>query len=163
MSRSTASTVLHWLLIAVALVGPLGYLHEVSDRTKQDSLFSDALMSANAGRWVWDLEAEKAGRDSLVWDDQMFVLFGRDRKHWTPNWNGFESCLILEDRARIREVVNSTIAAKGGYNAVFTVIMPDGAQRIMRASGKISRNGRYMSGLVLPSMQDPAIEKENNP
>ena len=154
MSRSRISTFLNGIILLVILMGPVGYYFEHEQRMIEQDQFRDSLLSARVGRWVWNLEAETAGLDSLFWDDQMFIIFGRDKKKFSTNYGGFQACLLASDRQRIRSACDHAIAIKGGYEEVFSVVWDDGSVHMIRASGKVSKDGKWMNGICIPSMQE---------
>ena len=109
--------------------------------------FNNALMAADAGRWYWDLKT-----NDLFWDDQMFILFGRVRGHWSPNYGGFESCIHPEDRDRVNRHVLEAIRLRTGYHDIFRIVTASGEIREIRASARVSPDGRSMSGICLPAI-----------
>lgn len=145
-TRLNCSALLHQILIGLCLLSVLLYAADRSTHNRERRLFSDALEAADAGRWYWDLES-----DELVWDDQMFNLFGKIRHHWTPNYSGFEACIHPYDRVRVHEKVVKAIAERGGYQAVFRIVTASGEIKEIRAAALVSRDGRYMTGINLPA------------
>ncbi len=149
--RIATSKILHALLIAVAgLSIPLYFIQERNKLQENIEHFGEALAAADAGRWYWHLDSGE-----LLWDDQMFTLFGKSKKNWSPNCGGFEDALHPEDKDRVNALVKKAIADRGGYQDVFRVVADTGEVRNIRSSGMVSNDGTYMTGLCLPAINRP--------
>lgn len=145
--RLPLSEMLHLLLLVLGgLSVPLYCVERVHYRHEARE-FALALKAADAGRWYWDLKTNE-----LFWDDQMFVLFGQIKEHWTPNYGGFEESLVPEDRDRVNAKVLQAIAEKGGYQDVFRIVTATGEVKEIRASAMVSPDGRFMTGINLPAI-----------
>ena len=152
--RKAVSEILHLGIIAIGIASVMLYLMDRKARDLRDQKIELAMSAADAGVWYWDI-----AEDHLVWDERMFKLFGRERVDWTPNYQGFESALHLEDRERVITLVNGAIKARSGYQAIFRVITGDSKVVEIRAAGKVSKNGRYMTGICLPAVHIEGIYK----
>jgi PAS domain-containing protein len=148
--RAKLSSILHLVLIILGGLSLPLYFVERHEHEKNLEKFGEALAAADAGRWYWNLETNE-----LIWDDQMFVLFGRVKEHWSPSYGGFEETLHPEDKARVSAQVSRAIEQRGGYQDVFRIITPTGEVRETRSSAMESRNGKYMTGINLPAINRP--------
>jgi hypothetical protein len=141
----------NWLLIVVCLVSGFSWWRESNKREAEAQEFALATRSASAGRWFYDLKAEaRHERQSLRWDETMFKVFGKDPKKWSPDYGGFESCLIEDDRPIIRQRVNAAIVSKTGYSAVMRVLGDDGKLRYIMAWAFVDPTGSFMTGICVP-------------
>lgn len=143
--------------LMLALTGWLSlplYLWEHNTRSFEREKFAVALAAADAGVWFWNLED-----NSLYWDDQMFRLYGVSKSKWTPDYNGFFNCLHPNDRDMVQSLVEEAIERKTGYQAIFKVIGDDEVIREIRASGRVSRDGKYMTGICLPAIHYPGVRE----
>jgi PAS domain S-box-containing protein len=138
---------LHYMLIAACLSTIPMYLVERKKAHDEKERFQYAIISAEAGRWYWDLET-----DELQWDEQMFKLFGYPTSEWSPNYSGFEDALHPEDKRRVNALVENAIKNRTGYQDIFRVVTRDGEVRFIRAAGRVSKSGRYMTGICLPAV-----------
>jgi PAS domain-containing protein len=145
--RQRISGYLHTILIVLGGLSLPLYLVEQCSHGKELKKFSLSLHAADAGRWYWNLETNQ-----LFWDDQMFVLFGRIKEHWTPNYGGFEAALHPEDRDRVNSRVLKAIEERGGYQDIFRIITGSGEVKEIRASAMVSPDGKYMTGINLPAI-----------
>lgn len=143
--RTKVTYNLQKLLLCALLLNCALYVIERVRHHRTQVIFGEALEAADAGRWYWDLE-----NATVLWDDQMFRLFGQDKENWDPTYRGFESVLHPDDRQRVKDKVTRAILERGGYNDTFRVIRSDGSVVEIRASGLVSRDGTYMTGVNLP-------------
>ena len=147
-SRKNISNILHVLLLVLGGLAPLLYMYEIKKSNTYEELFKTSISAADAGRWVWDL---KTG--DLEWDDQMFKLFGRSRASWGGDYDSFVACLHPEDAEKVTSEINTCIAEKRAYKAVFRVVTEKGEVRLISTSGKLTKNGKYMTGINLEYIQ----------
>lgn len=147
MSRETASTWLHKLLIAVALIPTILYTIELRDHREERSRFSLALEAVDAGRWYWNLETGE-----IFWDERMYELFGKS-KDFPLNYESFIGMLHPDDQEKAKTHINQAIAERGKYQDVFRVITDSGEIVEVRAAGMVDRRGKFMTGINLPAIQ----------
>jgi PAS domain S-box-containing protein len=93
-----------------------------------------ATEAAGIGTWEWDIV-----RNDLVFDDQMFRLFGwnkgekMERDVWT-------AALHPDDRVREGEITRRALQGEQEYDVEFRVIWPDGSLHWLNSKGKTLRN-----------------------
>ena len=147
-TRRNISNVLHVLLMVSAGLAPLLYMYEIKKSNTHEELFKASIAAADAGRWVWDL---KTG--DLEWDDQMFKLYGRSKESWGGDYDSFIACIHPEDVEKVKSEINTCLAEKKSYKAVFRVVTEKGEVRLISASGKLTKNGKHMTGINLEYIQ----------
>lgn len=130
------------------------YLWERNNRDFEREKFAVALKAADAGVWFWNLED-----NSLYWDNQMFALYGVTKSKWTPNYDSFFGTLHPNDRDLVQALVEEAIERRTGYQAIFKVVGDDEVIREIRASGRVSRDGRWMTGICLPAIHLPGVRE----
>jgi hypothetical protein len=145
--RQRISGYLHTILIVLGGLSIPIYLAERCSYSNEREKFSLSLHAADAGRWYWNLETNE-----LFWDDQMFILFGRIKEHWTPNYGGFEAAIYPEDRDRVTARVLKAIDERGGYQDIFRIVTASGEVREIRAAAMVSKDGKHMTGINLPAI-----------
>jgi hypothetical protein len=139
---------LHAVLLILGGLGPVAYLWERSHTSNQNELMRTAVDAAGAGRWVWYLKT-----NTLVWDDQMYVLFGKDKNTWTPDYTNFLSCIHEDDRAVVKHEIDRCIKEQRSYQAVFRIITDAGETKYIRAAGKVAANGTFMAGINMTQIE----------
>lgn len=158
MPRKKAERVLLAVLIVVSTIGTYQALVERTFLKNQAEQFAMATKAADAGQWFWDIE-----KNEVRWDETMFTLFGVSKDGWVFDrtawvWRGgdkngpaqiFYKALLDDEKENVMSLINRSIADRTGYKAVFHIVGDDGQIRLIRAGGKVYKNGKFMTGLCL--------------
>ncbi len=94
-----------------------------------------ATESAGIGIWDWDI-ANKA----LIWDQQMYVLYGMNRETTIDIYLSWSNSLYPEDRDSLRSLFIKGIKELPGFNANFRVVWPDGTLHYLEAHALVVRD-----------------------
>ena len=80
---------------------------------------------AHLGHWTWDVPANR-----VVWSDEMFAIFGIDRKTFDGDPNAVIARAILpDDREKVRMANEDVISGKHPIPREYRVVWPDGTLR----------------------------------
>ena len=90
-------------------------LHDSEERLKL------AAASGQIGIWEYNLQTYE-----LIWDDNMFALYGARRKDFSGAYEAWSTRLHPEDREATEKAVQDAIAGIRKYEAEFRVIWPNG-------------------------------------
>jgi PAS domain S-box-containing protein len=93
-----------------------------------------ATESARIGIWDWDVVADK-----LVWDAQMYALYGRREQDFSGAFEAWLSGLHPDDRERATADVNAALEGTENYHSQFRVLWPNGEVRHLEAHGEVQR------------------------
>ena len=104
-----------------------------------NSRFAIASGAAELGFWDFDVVAQ-----TLIWDDQMFKLYGRPPGQRAQPYELWASSLHPEDRASTEQALLDTLASGEKFASEFRIIRPGGETRHIKASAAVIRdaNGR---------------------
>ena len=94
-----------------------------------------AVESAAMGVWEYDLQA-----GTLVWDDQMYALYGRSRTGDAEPYVLWSSSLHPDDRAASEQASEDAISGQKAYDTQFRILLPDGSVRHLKAAGHVVRD-----------------------
>lgn len=94
-------------------------------------LKQQALSASRVGTWVRHVESNE-----LIWDDQMYDLFGVGRDQFRPTVDDVLALIVPEDRNRILEVAAKALECGSSYNTEFRVTLPTGQLRYLESRGK---------------------------
>ncbi|MEI7981478.1 MAG: PAS domain S-box protein [Bacteroidota bacterium] len=89
-----------------------------------------ALAAKAGGVGVWDYDLVN---DILVWDDQMFALYGIEKKDFSGAYDAWQSGLHPEDKERGDAEIQMAIRGQKEFDTEFRVVWPDGSVRNIRA------------------------------
>ena len=90
-----------------------------------------AVQAGGVGVWDYDI-----ANNRLVWDDQMFALYGIDKISFSHAYDAWLSGVHPEDVERGNAEIQLAIAGKKEFNTEFRVCWPDGTVRNIRAMAK---------------------------
>ncbi len=96
-----------------------------------------ATNKANVGIWDYDLIANK-----LVWDDNMYRLYGVDKKEFGDVFEAWHSCLHPEDKLRWRKEQEMFISGEKDYDTELRIIWPNGEIRHIKATAMVLRDDK---------------------
>ncbi|AOF87655.1 sensory box protein [Hydrogenophaga sp. RAC07] len=94
-----------------------------------------AVDSAAMGVWEYDLQA-----GTLLWDDQMFALYGRRRTTDAEPYSLWSSSLHPEDRALSEQALRDAIKGQKRFDTQFRILLPDGSVRHLKAAAHVVRD-----------------------
>jgi signal transduction histidine kinase len=97
------------------------------------------LATSSAHLGVWDLNVPTG---ELNWDDQMYRLYGVDKKNFKPSIETWKKSLLNEDMEEARQSVLDAIAGNRIFNQEFRVKWPNGTIRVIKGNGIVLRNNR---------------------
>ncbi len=104
-----------------------------------------ATKGANVGIWDYDIINNK-----LVWDENMYRLYGVDKKEFSSEYEAWHSGLHPADKLRWEKEKELFVSGKKEYNTELRVIWPNGEIRHIKAIAVIQRdaegNPRKMVG-----------------
>ncbi|WP_425390692.1 PAS domain-containing protein [Ekhidna sp.] len=121
--------------------------------------FTFAKETAELGVWDWDIK-----NDVLVWDDQMYDLYGVKRDHFESDYEAWQQGIHPDDRKRSNDEVEKCLAEEKIFDTSFRVVWPSGEIKYLGARGKVIRDEKgkpaRMIGLNWDITEEVAREKE---
>ncbi len=106
-----------------------GHLREESLR------LSLATKAGGVGVWDWDCVSNK-----LVWDDQMYALYGINGETFGGAYESWRSGLHPDDVKRGDREIAQALSGEKEFNTEFRVVWPDGSIHNIRAMAKVVRD-----------------------
>ncbi|NJB36980.1 sensor histidine kinase [Croceivirga sp. JEA036] len=107
------------------------------EMSKAASRLEIATTSGRIGIWEYDLRT-----DAVVWDRNMFTLFGINPKSFTNNFKHWVDSLHPEDRPRVLKEVDLAIRGVKEYNSEYRIIAKYNKIRTLKAQGTVLRDGK---------------------
>ena len=93
-----------------------------------------ATEAGGVGIWDYDVLANK-----LIWDDQMFRLYGIARTRFSGAYEAWQSGVHPEDQARGHAEMQQALRGKKDFDTEFRVRWPNGTVRHIRAVARVQR------------------------
>lgn len=91
-----------------------------------------ALEAAQMGTWNWNIQTGQ-----IQWSANMEALFGLAPGEFDGSYEMFVSSLHPDDRDRVLEAIDRSIATKAEYNIEFRVVYPNGRIRWAQSKGQV--------------------------
>jgi PAS domain S-box-containing protein len=117
-------------------------IHDVTERKlaeeKRDKLAERldlATRSAGMGIWDWDIQ-----NDTLVWDDQMYALYGLEPGQFGGAYEAWLQGVHPEDRDSSNEISGAAVRGEHKYATEFRVLWPNGSVHWLQANGEVFRD-----------------------
>jgi len=104
-------------------------LRQTTDR------LSLAARAGGVGIWDYDVASNR-----LIWDDQMFCLYGITREQFGGAYEAWQAGVHPEDRQRGDEEIQFALRGEKDFNTEFRVAWPDGSIHYIRALAVVQRN-----------------------
>jgi PAS domain S-box-containing protein len=124
------------------LVGAVVTFVDITERRRtEESLeqmaerLSLAVRAGGVGIWDYDLLNNR-----LVWDDQMFRLYGITRNQFSGAYAAWQAGVHPEDQQRGDEEIQMALRGEKDFNTEFRVLWPDGTVHNIRAQSLVRRD-----------------------
>jgi len=122
---------------------------EVAQRTAELKLASERLVTATSaariGIWDWDVL-----NDNLVWDAQMYRLYGLSAADFAGAYQAWQSALHPDDARAANQAIEQALAGIADFDLDFRIVTPTGEVRHIHAAAKVHRdahgNAQRMTG-----------------
>lgn len=142
----------------VKLMGSLqDVTSEVTESEKREH-FADrmrlALKVTHIGIWDWDVV-----NDHLVWDDQMYRLYGVEPSTFASAYEAWHSGLHPDDKDSATRGAQDALAGVSAYDTRFRIVHGDGSVRWIKALGQVFRDSNGEPVRMLGANMDISAEE----
>jgi signal transduction histidine kinase/ActR/RegA family two-component response regulator len=96
----------------------------------------------------------------MVWDGQMFKLYGISRDRFLAAYEAWLAGVHPEDRPRADEQIQLALAGVRDFDTEFRVVWPDGSIRSIRGIGLVERDGAGNALRMVGTNWDITAEKQ---
>ena len=127
--------------------------------TKVNQRLQQAHNIAKLGYWDWEMSTGE-----LTWSDDVYRIFGRDKKSFETTAESFEACIHPDDYKEFLNEREFALAENRPIDIEHRIILPDGSIRYVKELAEIIRdkNGNIVkvSGTVQDITEHKLIEIE---
>jgi signal transduction histidine kinase len=116
-------------------IKPYRHISVSNSQARLEQRLTLALRASNVGVWEYDVIA-----GSLVWDDQMYRLYGITEDSFGGAYEAWERGLHPEDLEAGRRELLDALAGKKKFDTEFRVLWPSGEVRYIRALADVFYN-----------------------
>ena len=114
-----------------------------------------ATRAANIGVWDWNIP-----KNELVWDDQMFALYGVKKEDVGGAYDAWLSGVHPDDRARCDEAIQQALRNEKPYDLEFRIRWPDGTVHVIKADGLMTWDPQGSSLRMTGTNYDVTVRKQ---
>jgi len=119
-----------------------GTFQDIDDKKKIELEYqkvSDRLAIATKASQIgiWDYNLVE---NELVWDDNMYLIYGVDKRNFTGVYEAWQSGLHPDDKERGDKEFSLAVEGKKDFDTEFRIIWPDGRIRHIKARATIQRD-----------------------
>jgi PAS domain S-box-containing protein len=115
-----------------------------------------ATRAGGVGVWDWELS-----NNTLLWDDQMFVLYGASRESFSGAYSAWQAGLHPDDKVRCDEEIQKALKGEKEFNTEFRVVWPDGSIHFIRALAFVQRDEAGKALRMIGTNWDITKQKES--
>ncbi|MBT5471431.1 MAG: PAS domain-containing protein [Nitrospina sp.] len=94
-----------------------------------------SLEVSKVGIWDWNLTT-----DELIWDNQMYSLYGMEKSNLNTTYDIWETSLHPEDKERRKDEISDALDGKKNFDTEFRVVWPNGQVKFIRAVALVHKN-----------------------
>lgn len=145
-----------------SLIGILGISRDITERKSTEEelkLMSTRLTLAtrSGGVGVWDYDILN---DLLIWDDQLFALYGIQKADFKGAYQAWQTILHPEDAERGDAEIQMAIRGEKDFDTEFRVVWPDESIHTIRAQASVQHDNSGNSVRMIGTNWDITVEKQ---
>ena len=138
------------------------HMEDITARWEAESrlkVSTDRLVLATraGGVGIWDYDPVK---NMLVWDDEMFRLYGTKPEHFTRSYDAWLRSVHPEDRQSAAAEFQEVLDGKRSLDSEFRVIWPDGSIHTLRGLAVVERDAAGRATRVTGTSLDITDQKQ---
>ena len=119
-----------------------GFITDITERNQTEAqlrqMTERQVLAARAGGvGIWDYDIVN---NRLVWDEQMFRLYGITPNQFGGAYDAWKAGLHPEDRQRCDEEIHLALCGQKDFDTEFRVLWPDGTTHSIRALAIVQRD-----------------------
>lgn len=135
-----------------------GTCQDMSERVESEKESRFILDGLGVGVWKWDLITNE-----LEWDDNMYRLYGAERKDFNGAYDAWENSLSPETKAKAIEEINAAATGEKDFDTTFQVVHKSEKIQEIRTRAFVIRDGNgkplKMHGINVDRTHEAELEK----
>ncbi len=126
------------------LVKMVGVIQDITSKKKQEleknilhRRLELAIGASKFGVWEWDIK-----NNNLIWDEQMYKIYGVDKKDFNGAYSAWEQGLYPPDKDESTDHLQKALAGEVKFDTSFRIVWPNGELREVRGVGDVYFNSK---------------------
>lgn len=95
-----------------------------------EKLLNDSQKIAKIGSWEFNLTS-----NDLIWSNEVYTIFGIEKKHNLNLYQEYLTRLTDDDKEKLQNLINQSIADKEPYDIEHLVVLPDNSKKWVHGTG----------------------------
>lgn len=116
---------------------------------QREKQLSQAESLGRMGHWRWVL-----GEDSIEWSQEIYRIFGVEKDSFETTLDNMNEMVHTDDIDRVNQALQRAVIEENDYDVEFSIIRPDGEERVIRSEGRCSSNDDGEVVALFGIMQD---------
>lgn len=116
---------------------------------RSQSLFEEAQQIAKLGHWTLTHSTSE-----LMWSDEIFRIFEKDKGTFTPSYENFLSVVHPEDRAEVNNAFIKSVATHKPYEVTHRLLLPGNRIKYVKEMGSTVYSDDGSPILTIGNVQD---------
>jgi PAS domain S-box-containing protein len=144
------------LIVNGQILGVVSIARDITDRKRADealrrseALLKEAQEVAHIGHWEID-----HGTGHLIWSEEVYRIFGRSPKAFSPTREAFLEIVHPEDREAVRLAFEGSAADRKSYQTTHRIVRPDGTIRVVQERSRTYCDAQGRPFRSLGTVQD---------
>jgi len=138
------------------------HVTDISERKRADAALQEAAnrlsMATQAGGvGIWEFDV---ANNHLIWDEQMFRIYGVSRDHFVGAYQTWYTGLHPEDRERSAEQFQAALRGEKDFDTEFRVVWPDQSIHYIRALAQVKRDAGGKASLAVGTNWEITAQKQ---
>lgn len=131
-------------IVAGKAIRLFGTFQDINEKKRSILKYNEAserlaLATSKAKIGIWEYRVVE---NELVWDDNMFLLYGIKRSDFSGEVEAWETSVHPEDKERGQKEVELALVGDKEFNTEFRITTPNGQVKNIKASATVERNKR---------------------
>lgn len=117
------------------IIGASKIVRDITEQKRNRERLAIALKGGAIGVWDWDVV-----NNSLIWDDQMYNLYGIRKEDFGGAYDAWRNGLHPEDRSSSDQEIQRALAGKKEFDTEFRVVWSDKSVHYIKAAAMVIRS-----------------------